>query len=277
MAKVLGLSASARPWGNTDLLVHHALRGAEGEGAEVRFLRLGDLSIGPCCGCMGCVFKGQDCAQPDGLGELLAAWRWADAVALGSPTYVLGATAALKNLQDRMIGFGARRELAGRPGLALAAAGVPGWEPWALPQVALTFLFLGMPVVDQVMGYAQGPGEVLDDPAACRRATEGGAALARGETAYRGAEGACPVCHFDLVTTRADGSAFCPLCDLSGRWAPGRGRPVLEPAPGAESRWSATVMRHHFEDRILPSGPRFKARIKELKGRVEAFRRGAAP
>jgi hypothetical protein len=32
------------------------------------------------------------------------------------------------------------------------------------------------------------------------------------------------------------------------------------------------MIRHHFVDKILPSGPRFKGRIKELRARVEAFR-----
>jgi len=41
--KILGISCSRRPWGNTDILVHHALKGASFEGAEIRFLRLTDL------------------------------------------------------------------------------------------------------------------------------------------------------------------------------------------------------------------------------------------
>ncbi|MHB8763333.1 MAG: flavodoxin family protein, partial [Deferrisomatales bacterium] len=101
--KVLGVSASCRPWGNTDILVQQALRGAVAEGAEVRFVRLSELELRPCTGCMACVFKERDCVQGDRLGELLEAWRWSEAVVLGSPTYVLGATAGIKNLQDRMI------------------------------------------------------------------------------------------------------------------------------------------------------------------------------
>jgi multimeric flavodoxin WrbA len=274
---ILGISASARPWGNTDLLVHHALRGAEAEGGRGRFLRLTDLDLGPCKGCMACVFKEVDCVQPDRLPELVEAWRWADAVVLGSPTYVLGATGAVKNLQDRFIRFGIAREFVGKPGVAVAAAGVPGWEPFALAQLSLTFLFLGMPVVDQWVGYGQGPGEVLDDEAACRRAREAGRALARGETAYRGDPGACPVCHLDLVAGLGDGASRCTLCDLPGTWEDaGDGRRSFRPEPGAESRWSEASMRHHFVDRILPSGPRFKARIKEIRARVEAFREGAS-
>lgn len=276
MRTILGISASARPWGNTDLLVRHALRGAEAAGARTRFLRVSDLELGPCRGCMACVFRDRDCVQDDRFPEFLEAFREADGVALGSPAYVLGATAAVKNLQDRMIRFGLAREFVGRPGLALAAAGVPGWEPFTLAQVGLTFLFLGMPLVDQVLGYGQGPGEVLDDEAACRRAREGGEALGRGETGYRGPPGACPVCRLDLVGGRPDGGARCLLCDLPGAWeAPdGAGSRRFRPDPGAEPRWSEASMRRHFAERILPSGPRFRARLRELRARVDAFREG---
>jgi len=270
--KILGISASARTWGNTDLLVHRALHGARAEGAETRFLRLTDLDLNPCNGCMACVFKERDCVQQDRFGEVLEAFRWAGGVVLGSPTYVLGATAAVKNLQDRMIRFGLAREFVGRPGLSLAAAGVRGWEPFALPQVSLTFHFLGMPLVDQFVGYAQGPGEVLDDKAACDRAREGGRALGRGDATYRGAPGTCPVCHLDLVVGQRDGSARCTLCDLPGRWEAGAEGQWFRPDPQAQPRWSEAMMYHHFAEKILPSGPRFKGRIRELRARIDAFR-----
>jgi hypothetical protein len=225
---------------------------------------------------MACVFKDRDCVQQDRFPEFLEAFRWADGVVLGSPAYVLGATAAVKNLQDRMIRFGLAREFVGRPGLSVSAAGVPGWEPFTLAQVSLTFLFLGMPVVDQVLGHAQGPGEILDDETACRRAAEGGGALGRGETAYRGAAGSCPVCHLDLVVEREEGGARCLLCDLPGEWVKQDGSRTFRPATGVEPRWTENSIRHHFAEKILPSGPRFRARLREIRARVEAFREGGA-
>jgi multimeric flavodoxin WrbA len=275
--KVLGMSASSRVWGNTELLVRQALRGAEGERAETRFLRLTDLELRPCTGCMTCVFKDRDCVLDDGLSSILEALRWSDAVILGSPTYVLGATGVIKTLQDRLIRFGMVREFAGRPGLAVAAAGVPGWETFALPQLCLTFLFLGMPVVDQFVAYAQGPGEVLYDPDALARALGGGAALGRGEAEFQGRAGACPVCHFDLATVRADGGGHCPVCDLPGSWDRQGGETVFRPRPGAEPRWSHAVMRRHFQEKILPSAAGFRSRLKEIRARVQAFQAGEEP
>lgn len=274
---VLGLSASPRTWGNSDVLVRHALRGAEGRGACTRFLRLGELPLLPCTGCLACVFRRRQCRLEDGLAPLLEAWRAADAVVLASPAYVLGSTGVVKTLQDRLIRFGHSREFAGKPAVVIAAAGVPGWEPFALPQLAQLFLFLGMPVVDQFVGYAQGPGEIVGDSAVLERAVRAGEALASGEREFRGEPGACPVCRFDLVTLRTDGSAYCPLCDLPGSWVRSAAGMRFEPAPGAEARWSESRLRSHFEEKIIPSRKRYKARSAEIRAALEIFRAGGAP
>jgi len=52
--KVLGLIGSARRWGNSEVLVREALLGAQKTGASTEMLRLTDLHIEPCTGCMRC-------------------------------------------------------------------------------------------------------------------------------------------------------------------------------------------------------------------------------
>ena len=59
--KVLGISASYRKWGNTDIMIQHVLRGSDGEGAETRLLRLTDFEIRQCRGCLTCLLKERDC------------------------------------------------------------------------------------------------------------------------------------------------------------------------------------------------------------------------
>jgi multimeric flavodoxin WrbA len=266
--KVLGLATSVRKWGNTDLLVHAALNAARAEGAETRMIRVADLELKPCTGCMACVFKEVDCVIPDRLGEVLEALRWSDALVVGAPTYILGANSVLKTLQDRMIGLGQSRELKGKTGMVLAPAGIPGWEPFVLMQLSQLLLFAGMKVIDQFVGYGQGPGEILDGEEAMTRAARGGAALARGENQFLGDEGGCPVCHLDLLTPRSEGRAYCPLCDLEGAWD---GK-TLTPDIGAHSRFSEEGMHHHFAEGILPSGPRFMAKRKEYAKRIGEFK-----
>ena len=56
--KVLGLLASHRRMGNSEVLIRVALKAAEREGAETELIRLTDLEIRPCKGCMACIFKG---------------------------------------------------------------------------------------------------------------------------------------------------------------------------------------------------------------------------
>ena len=269
--KVLGLNTSARRNGNTELLIRHVLRGAAEAGAETRLMRAGELSLGACTGCMACVFRDRDCALEDDLGQVLEGLRWADAVVFGSPTYVLGACAVARLLQERLLRLGMTRELVGRPAVVVATAGVPSWTPYVLPQLSLLPLFAGMPVVDQFIGFGQGPGEVLEDAAACARALVAGAALARGERGFIGTPGACPVCHFDLVVPAGTGRGHCPFCELDGAWVEENGGGRLEPAAGSDARWSEASMHHHFHELVLPSGPRFRGRLKELKGRVQAF------
>lgn len=55
--KILGLIGSYRKLGNTEVLVKEALMEAQRHGAEVDMLRLTDLRIEPCKGCMACAFK----------------------------------------------------------------------------------------------------------------------------------------------------------------------------------------------------------------------------
>jgi len=269
--KILGISASYRKWGNTDILVWHALKGARCEGSEIRFLRLTDLEIRQCTGCFACMLKSVDCVQDDHFPALLSAMRWADGVILGSPVYLLCSAGSIQTMIPRFFRMGYTEEFKDKPGLALVAAGGPGWDTFAVPQVSLFFRFLGMPVLDHVVGHGQGPGEVFYDEKACIRAVEGGAGLARGETEFRGDPGTCPACHFDLVVTRPDGSAYCVLCDLFGQWVEEGGARRFEPVPGESSRMGPGEMRKHFEESILTSAERFRSRRQDIRERLKRF------
>jgi multimeric flavodoxin WrbA len=271
--KILGLSASRRSWGNTDILVQRVLYGAELEGAVTTFLRLTDFDLSQCQGCLSCLLKERDCMLPDRFSELLDQLRQADALVLGSPVYNLFAAGSVQMLLPRLFRQARTGELAGKPGVALAVGGRPGWEGWALYQTALFLLTLGLPVVDQFIGYGQGPGEVLFDEAAWERAMLAGRALGRGNFDYRGDPGICPACHFDLVVTEENGRARCLLCDLPGRWASDRGSRRFEPLPGTAPRWGPEESRRHFENLILPSGRRFLSRKEEIGIRLKKFQK----
>ena len=272
---ILGLSASRRPWGNTDLLVKRVLMGAKRQGAVVTFLRLTDFELSQCRGCLTCLFKERDCVLPDRLSELLEHLRRSDSVVLGSPVHHLFAAGSLQTLLPRLFRQTQTGELAGKPGVALAVGGTPGWEGWALPQTALFLLTLGLNVVDQFTGYGQGPGEVFFDEAAWERARQTGQALASGETGFRGDPGICPACHFDQVVSKEADQPRCLVCDMPGRWVQDGGTRRFEPRPGAAPRWDRLESRRHFEELIMPSGRRFQERKEDIDRRLEKFKKNS--
>jgi multimeric flavodoxin WrbA len=74
MASIPGLVGSARPWRNSDLLVCQALRGAQAEGAAIQMVRLTNLHLESCTGCMRCDISGEPCPVDDDtawLGEII--------------------------------------------------------------------------------------------------------------------------------------------------------------------------------------------------------------
>jgi len=107
MKKVLGLSFGRR-MSNCEVMVKEALMACEAEGCEVRFIRVDDLNIKQCTGCIACVVglvTGQgkgDCVLKDEFPILDEAIMECDAMIIASPTYVLSPTGTYKTICDRI-------------------------------------------------------------------------------------------------------------------------------------------------------------------------------
>ena len=101
-AKVLGFVGSPRKEGNTETLIDEALRGARDEGADTEKIRLSELAIKPCVGCLRCLEAGE-CIQKDDFAplrdEMLASPVWF----LGTPVYFFAPSGQLKTFIDRWI------------------------------------------------------------------------------------------------------------------------------------------------------------------------------
>jgi multimeric flavodoxin WrbA len=108
--KVLGIFASPRKEGNTELLLEELLKGAEKEGASVERLYLRDFTITPCKECHGCDNTGS-CVILDDMEKIYPKLLEADAVVLASPIFFYGVTAWAKALIDRSQAFWARKYL----------------------------------------------------------------------------------------------------------------------------------------------------------------------
>lgn len=98
--RVLGISASPRREGNSDLLLHRALEGAAQAGGATEFLRLCDYRLEACRECYGCAATG-DCAVHDDYQPLLARMLAADRLIFATPVFFMTVSAQAKLLIHR--------------------------------------------------------------------------------------------------------------------------------------------------------------------------------
>jgi len=98
--KVLGISASPRAKGNSDLLLREALAGAESAAAETEYVRLCDLNIAPCTECNSCYETG-NCSIEDDYQMVSAKMLDADRLIFATPIFFMTVCAQAKILIDR--------------------------------------------------------------------------------------------------------------------------------------------------------------------------------
>jgi multimeric flavodoxin WrbA len=167
--RVLGISGSPRPGGNTDTLVKHALGLLEKEGIEGDFLSLADRPIKPCMACAGC-FKEDEvrCVQEDPAFEgMIERFQAADGVLVGSPVYFGSATPQTMALLDR-VGYVNRHHpelLRRKVGAAIVVARRAG-QNFTFAQLNYFFLIAEMIVPGSSywnVAFGKGKGEVTGD------------------------------------------------------------------------------------------------------------------
>lgn len=98
--KVLGISASPRLEGNSDLLLCQALAGAESAAAETEYIRLCELDIAPCTHCNFCFDSGK-CKVEDDYQILASKMIEADRLIFATPIFFMTVCAQAKILIDR--------------------------------------------------------------------------------------------------------------------------------------------------------------------------------
>ena len=279
--RILGLVASYRKMGNSEVLVRVALKAAEEGGAKTELLRLTDLDIRPCKGCMACLFKGERCAIKDDMPSLLDALVEADGLIVGAPTYILAPPGIVKMATDRLIelmhpdrlrGLAARRRASG---ILTVATEPESWAGFTLPLLKLFCYSALAPPVDWASLKASGPGEVALDEGALEAARRVGANVARflkgADLELPTAEGACPICSGRLLELLEDGRARCPLCGVEGELVQEQGRWVLRVRQEelAKARWTLDSMLKHVLEVIMPTRDRYLARLGEIRRALE--------
>jgi len=98
--KVLGLSSSPRPKGNSDLLLREALAAAEEAGAQTEYVSLAGLSIAACRECNACYRTGK-CRWDDDYQAVMAKMLEADRIVFATPIFFMSVCAQGKLLIDR--------------------------------------------------------------------------------------------------------------------------------------------------------------------------------
>ncbi len=107
--KIIAINGSPRKGWNSDKLLDKWVEGITHKlpDAEVKKVNLYDLKFTGCRSCFSCKIKGGKffgtCPIPDGIHDLLAEIREADAVAIASPIYYMDLNAYTKCLLERMI------------------------------------------------------------------------------------------------------------------------------------------------------------------------------
>ena len=268
---IVGISASARVWGNCESAVKTFLLSASRSGATCEFIRLTDVRIEPCRGCFKCIPEGGRCPLDDDLYGLLEKISQADGRILAAPVYFMTPAAGLIALLDRLLTMGNARVRTKRRAVTVTIMGNSKWRGVAVPIVNVTASLLGFDLVESLEVEAQGPGEVLLDETNIARLTELGRLMAEGE--HPGASTSvslCPVCRSDFFR-HEDGDLACPICGIRIKADRYLRNGVVARLQG-EPRWSLDWLRRHIASWIKVSIEGYKTTrrrcleaIKELK------------
>jgi multimeric flavodoxin WrbA len=187
--KVLGLFGSPRRGGNTEILLEEALKGAEGEGAEIERLYLSDLKITPCTECHGCDETG-DCVILDEMQKIYPKLLEADIIILASPIFFYGVTAWAKTLIDRSQALWAKKYLVNDPamgkkgkrrkGFFISVGATKGQKVFEGAILTGKYFFDALNAEytgELVYRGVDGKGEILKHPKALEQAREAGRRL----------------------------------------------------------------------------------------------------
>lgn len=177
--KVLGITCSARKGGNTEILLREALAGAKETGAKVELLKISEMKISPCDGCITCHQSGE-CKIKDNMQKIYKKLLAADGIILGSPVYFWSISGQAKVFMDRTYALRyPYHKLKNKVGGAIVVAGRRGCMS-ALSIINNFFLGHDMLVTGLgIAGYGTKKGEVKQDDHAIKSAKSLGKQVAQ--------------------------------------------------------------------------------------------------
>jgi len=189
---LLGISTSPRLNGNSDLLLRRALGGAESAGAQVEYVRLCGLKIGPCIECNACYTTGT-CAVQDDYQQLLQKILEADRLIFAAPVFFASVCAQAKMLIDRGQCLWAAKYILGKAPIAsrddrramvIAVGGSKGRKQFDGIRLTMKTYFDSLNVryaANLFVNRIDGPGDIEKHSSAMFEAFRLGGELVRGQ------------------------------------------------------------------------------------------------
>ncbi|MBL7222280.1 MAG: flavodoxin family protein [Candidatus Brocadiae bacterium] len=186
---VLGIAGSSRRDGNTDRLLHEALRGAADAGADTELYAIRGHKLIPCAACDRCISTGR-CVMKDDMQDVYPKLLGTTHLLFASPIYFTAVSTYAKMLIDRCqcfwnLKYVARKPLfdpprPGRRGLLLSVCGSD--RPWMFDGARRTLKALCDVLELEYAGdhcyiNVDTKDDILDHPTALAEAYEAGRTL----------------------------------------------------------------------------------------------------
>jgi multimeric flavodoxin WrbA len=268
----LVIVASERHNGNSDLLGRLAVRYALKSGVDSgEIIYLKDFELKQCRGCLNCLKERHKCKLDDDLYRLLDIMQDADGIMLIAPVYVLTIPGKLKQLMDRYLAISVYLDTHNTgPAVSVGIAALPEWHQFQLPLMNTFLLSLGKRVVDSIIIYAAGPGEVLLSEKMEAVQSAIGKLISYQDKPFETSITKCCPIDYNTNFEHVEGNRFrCPVC--------------LTPAILMDDgyhfdaddlnshRWTQMKLHDHFENWILKTKPRFRSILKAIMQKKKEF------
>lgn len=265
MKKVLGIIASPRKLGNSEMMIKEIGKNIP-VSHELKLLKLFDFNIQPCRACYTCLFKEERCVLDDDLCKVTEAITEADGLIVAAPTYFLGANALLKLLLDRGLSFYAHIDkLWGKPSIGVGIAGIKGKEGYTLLNIR-SFLKMTMTDIKMTgMVYGALPGEIFFNEENKQTAAVLGSALFGDRVETKAPS--CPLCRGDTFQFLGDNRVNCMLCSNAGTIETKEGRLVFAIHRGEHGMFLSKAEAVQHREWLRQMKGRFveqKSRLKEV-------------
>ncbi|MBP3900352.1 MAG: flavodoxin family protein [Blautia sp.] len=161
--KVLILSGSPRPNGNTAIAIGEMVKVFEEEGVEAEVVNIGNKNVRGCIACNTCSAKGK-CVFDDVVNEIAPKFEEADGLVAATPVYYASANATLIACLDRLF-YSTGFDKTMKVGASIAVARRGGCSA-TFDELNKYFTISGMPVASSLYWnsvHGRLPGEAAQD------------------------------------------------------------------------------------------------------------------